>query len=115
MALTYEWKVFGLKKVSTELASDVIIGVSWTVTGTDEDGNSGTFDGTTPFKPQDVDLANFVPYAELDHDTVIGWVQAEVVGDYKYHVDQEIQRQIDSAKSLIVDVHSSQFPWVQAE
>lgn len=115
MAITYEWKVFGLKKASTDIANDVIIGVHWSVTGTDEDGNSGTFDGTTPFGPQNVDLTNFVPYSDLSHDTVIGWVQAEVVGDYKAHVEQEIQRQIDSAKSLIVDVHSSQFPWVRAE
>lgn len=113
MALTYEWKLTGLKKGNTESAQDVVIGTRWELTGTDEDGNSGTFSGATPFKLENVEFHNFVPYENLDQDTVIGWIQAEVVGGYKDHVEQNIVRQIEAVKSQVKDVQATDFPWAE--
>ena len=112
MAMTYQWKLTGLKKANSESAKDVIIGTRWELTGTDEDGVSGTFSGATPFKLENVELHNFVPYANLDQDTVIGWIQAEVVGEYKDRVEDAIQRQIDASKSQVKDVQANEFPWI---
>lgn len=112
MAMTYQWKLTGLKKANSESAKDVIIGTRWELTGTDEDGVSGTFNGATPFKLENVELHNFVPYANLDQDTVIGWIQAEVVGEYKDRVEDAIQRQIDASKSQVKDVQANEFPWI---
>ena len=114
MALTYEWKLTGLKKANSETTKDVIIGTRWELTGTDEDGVSGTFNGATPFKLENVELHNFVPYANLDQDTVIGWIQAEVVGVYKDHVEDTIQRQIDAIKNEVKHVQVNEFPWAEA-
>lgn len=111
MALTYAWKLTGLKKGNTESAQDVVIGTRWELTGTDEDGNSGTFSGATPFKLENVEFHNFVPYENLDQDTVIGWIQAEVVGGYKDHVEQKILAQIEAVKNEIKDVQATDFPW----
>jgi len=113
MALTYAWKLTGLKKGNTESAQDVVIGTRWELTGTDEDGNSGTFSGATPFKLENVEFHNFVPYENLDQDTVIGWIQAEVVGGYKDHVEQNIARQIEAVKSQVKDVQATDFPWAE--
>jgi hypothetical protein len=113
MALTYAWKLTGLKKGNTESAQDVVIGTRWELTGTDEDGNSGTFSGATPFKLENVEFHNFVPYQDLDQDTVIGWIQAEVVGGYKDHVEQNIARQIEAVKSQVKDVQATDFPWAE--
>lgn len=115
MALTYEWKLTGLKKGNTESAQDVVIGTRWELTGTDEDGNSGTFNGATPFKLENVEFHNFVPYQNLDQDTVLGWIQAEVVDGYKDHVEQKILAQIESVKSQVKDVQSNEFPWIPQE
>jgi hypothetical protein len=113
MALTYTWKLTGLKKANTESVSNVVIGTRWELTGTDEDGNSGTFNGATPFKLENVEFHNFVPYPELDQDTVIGWIQAEVTGGYKDHVDQHIASQIEAVKSQVKDVQATDFPWAE--
>ena len=113
MALTYEWKLTGLKKGNTESAQDVVIGTRWELTGTDEDGISGTFSGATPFKLENVEFHNFVPYENLDQDTVIGWIQAEVVDGYKDHVEQNIARQIEAVKSQVKDVQATDFPWAE--
>jgi len=113
MALTYAWKLTGLKKGNTESAQDVVIGTRWELTGTDEDGISGTFSGATPFKLENVEFHNFVPYQDLDQDTVIGWIQAEVVGGYKDHVEQNIARQIEAVKSQVKDVQATDFPWAE--
>ena len=114
MALTYEWKLTGLKKGSTESAQDVVIGTRWELTGTDEDGNSGTFSGATPFKLENVDFHNFVPYENLDQDTVLGWIQAEVVGGYRDHVDGRIAEQINAVKMQAADIGHTEFPWSPA-
>jgi hypothetical protein len=113
MALTYEWKLTGLKKANSETTKDVIIGTRWELTGTDADGNSGTFSGATPFSMANVEMHNFVPYENLDQDTVIGWIQAEVVGGYKDHVEQKILAQIEAVKSEIKDVQATDFPWAE--
>jgi hypothetical protein len=113
MALTYAWKLTGLKKGNTESAQDVVIGTRWELTGTDEDGISGTFSGATPFKLENVEFHNFVPYQDLDQDTVIGWIQAEVVGGYKDHVEQKILAQIEAVKNEIKDVQAAEFPWAE--
>jgi hypothetical protein len=115
MALTYEWKLTGLKKANSETTKDVIIGTRWELTGTDADGNSGTFSGATPFSMANVEMHNFVPYENLDQDTVIGWIQAEVVGGYKDHVEQKILAQIEAVKNEIKDVQATDFPWAEPE
>jgi len=114
MALTYEWKLTGLKKANSESAKDVIIGTRWELIGTDENGNSGTFSGATPFKLENVELHNFVPYDNLDQGTVIGWIQSEVVGEYKDRVDQKILAQIEEVKMAHAEVNSTEFPWAEA-
>jgi hypothetical protein len=113
MALTYAWKLTGLKKANSETTKDVIIGTRWELTGTDADGNSGTFSGATPFSMANVEMHNFVPYENLDQDTVIGWIQAEVVGGYKDHVEQKILAQIEAVKNEIKDVQAAEFPWAE--
>ena len=113
MAHTNEWKLTGLKKGNTESEQDVVIGTRWELTGTDEDGISGTFSGATPFKLENVEFHNFVPYENLDQDTVLGWIQAEVVDGYKDHVEQNIARQIEAVKSQVKDVQATDFPWAE--
>ena len=111
MALTYEWKLTGLKKTSGNDLSDVIVQTYWTLTGTDGDGNSGTFSGATPFDLNSVDPANFTAYDSLTEATVLNWIKAVVVGSYKDHVDEQIQKQIDGKKNPVVEVNNGQFPW----
>jgi hypothetical protein len=113
MALTYTWAITSLKK-TTDIALDidnVVVQSTWTCTGTDEDGDSGTFSGATPFPLSTVDPATFIPYEDLTEADVLGWIQAVVVGSYKDHVDAQINKQIALEKDPVVDVPNGDFPW----
>jgi hypothetical protein len=113
MALTYTWAITSLKK-TTDVALDidnVVVQTTWTCTGTDEDGDSGTFNGATPFPLSTVDPATFIPYEDLTEADVLGWIQAVVVGSYKDHVDAQINKQIALEKDPVVDVPNGDFPW----
>lgn len=117
MALTYTWKIKSLKKQddpSIEL-NDIIVQTYWECTGTDTDGNSGTFHGATPFEPDQVDPANFTTYEKLTEAQVLGWIQDVVNNNpgYKAHIDEQIQKQIDAIVKPMVEVNSDALPWAE--
>lgn len=115
MALTYEWKLTGLKKQNTDVLPDVIVGTSWTVTATDESGNTGTFTGATPFKVEDLNNDGFIDYKDLTEELVLGWVKNVVsgsgVGNYWGHINERIMEQVNSKKYKRMEVQSSDLPW----
>lgn len=112
MSLTYTWKLVELKKTDTANLSNVVIGTRWEYTGTDEDGNTGTFSGATPFSLSSVDPNNFVTWESLTEATVLGWIQAVVVDGYKNHVEEQIFKQINAKKNPVTDVSGNSFPWI---
>lgn len=97
MALTYEWKVTGLKTVNVEGADNFVYQTFWSCTGTDEDGVSGMFSGATPFPVQPGD--NFIPFDQLTEEIVLGWIMAVVDEQYQEHIDRQIMRQIFEKKT----------------
>jgi hypothetical protein len=94
--MTYTWKITGVKTVDTDSVTDAVIQTYWEKTGTDENGNEGTFSGATPFSQSSINPENFVPYAQLTEEIVLGWIQGVVVGNYQEHVNEQIQKQIDA-------------------
>jgi hypothetical protein len=115
MGLTYEWKLTGLNKQNTPTLNDVIVGTQWKLTGTDEDGNVGTFTGATPFEVQDLNGDGFVDYQDLTEELVLGWVKNHVSGsgpsNYMTHINQQIQKQIDYVKYARLEVAEVDLPW----
>jgi hypothetical protein len=113
--LTYEWKLTGIvKSTPSNLPVDnVVIGTRWTVTGTDSDGDTGTFTGATPFELSTVDPNNFTPYSELTEEQVLGWIKnyVNVVNPYWNHVVTQIQKQIEKSKEVIEEVSENDLPW----
>ena len=115
--MIYTWKIKSLKKQddpSTEL-NDIIVQTYWECTGTDEDGNSGSFSGATPFEPDQVDADNFTTYENLTETQVIGWIQNVVNTNpgYKTHIDEQIQKQIDAIVKPMVEVTAEALPWAE--
>ena len=64
MAITYTWAVTGMKVTKVGTETDYVVQTYWTKTGTDENGNTGTFSGATPLDPNP-DQTDFVPYDQL--------------------------------------------------
>ena len=113
--MKYEWKITSLKKTddpSAEL-NDIIVQTRWTLTGTDKDGNSGTFTGATPFEPDQVDPTNFTTYESLTEATIIGWIKnvVETNPGYKDHIESQIQKQIDAIVKPQTEVDGDDLPW----
>jgi len=109
MAITYTWKVVGLRKTNTENLNDVVIGTRWEKIGTDEDGNVGKFNGATPFKASDVDPNNFIDWNNLTEETVLTWIKPVVVGQYEQHVNGVIAKEIERQKNP--ETETTDMPW----
>ena len=116
MALTYEWKLEGLKKQNSDDLDNVIIGTRCKVTGTDEDGVHGSFIGATPFKLDEVDTNNFTPYESLTEQQVLTWIKNTVSGsnsstNYWDHINERITQEIYSKRYAITEVSENSLPW----
>jgi hypothetical protein len=115
MGLTYEWKLTGLRKQNSEHLSDAVVGTNWKLTGTDEDGNVGTFNGATPFNISTVNTASFIEYSSLTEEQVLGWVKNYVSGsgptNYMDHINGVILKEINSNKFAKIEVTEADLPW----
>ena len=113
MSLEYSWKLKGLKKATNADINDAVIGTQWKLTGTDADGNSGEFDGATPFKLSEINSEAFTPFSELTELQVLGWVQSYVTGSDTYwsHINEKINKQIEDKKMEVTDVYEIDLPW----
>lgn len=110
---TYTWEVNSLKKKNEVNSEGVtlegaIVQTHWKVTGTDADGNSGTFTGATPFSASKVPAGSFTAFADLTEVTVLSWIQSVIDADQGYadHIVSRIQYSID--EELIQD---APVPW----
>ena len=100
MSMTYTWEITSLKTQSqTNILGDTlenaVVQTYWKKTGTDADGNTGSFSGATPFTAANTPADSFVAFADLKEDAVLEWIKAVVVGGYEKHVNEQIQKQID--------------------
>lgn len=112
MTITYTWTINSLETRDEGDYTDAVVQTRWTKTGTDEEGNSGSFNGATPFTAANVPPGEFIPFDQLTEEIVLGWIKAVVSDDPDEHVNQQIRQQIDRAKSPIVP---RPLPWVPAE
>lgn len=111
MSMTYTWEITSLKtqnqtNADGDALANAVIQTYWKKTGTDSDGNTGSFSGATPFTAANTPADTFVAFADLTEATVLGWVQAVVVGGYEEHVNGQIQKQIDEPTIAEADM-----PW----
>jgi hypothetical protein len=115
MALTYEWKLTGLKKQDTADLSDLVVGTRWELKGTNSDDVFGKFSGATPLDLPDADEENYVAYADLTETQVLGWIKSIVSGsgssNYMEHINEQIQKEIDEKVHTQLEVTSNDLPW----
>lgn len=110
MATNYTWKITGLKTANVEGFADAVVQTYWEKKGIDEDGVEGTFSGATPFTPDPTDASGpFIPFQELTEEDVLSWIKSVVVSEYEKHVNDQIEKQIQSKKMVVKDVT---LPWV---
>ena len=109
MSITYTWKVTGIKVKDEGSNTNAVVQTYWTKTGTDDNGNEGTFHGATPFTSTTMPEGDvFVPFEQLTEDMVLDWIKDVVVGQYEEHVNEQIAKQIDSKVNPVTD---APMPW----
>lgn len=115
MALTYEWKLTGLKKQDTADLSDLVVGTRWELKGTNSDDVFGKFSGATPLDLPDADEENYVAYADLTETQVLGWIKNIVsgsgAGNYMDHINEQINKQIGEKVYTQLEVSETDLPW----
>lgn len=112
---TYTYEVTSLK-VRDEVVGNTtninsVVQTYWKLTGTDENGNAGTFSGATPFSTTKMTEGDtFVPFEELTEEIVIGWISDVVTGNpgFQQHIDEQIQKQINEK---IRPISEPNMPW----
>jgi hypothetical protein len=107
MTITYTWAVTGMKATTVGSESNYVVQTYWTKTGTDANGNTGTFSGATPFTP-DPQQSDFTPFDQLTQEIVLGWIQPVVTGSYEEHVNGVIAKQIADKVNPVVE---PPLPW----
>jgi len=108
--MNYTWQLTSLKRKDTPDLQNIVVQTYWKKTGTNENGNEGSFSGATPFDLSSVDSTKFTSYEDLTEEAVLGWIQSVVVGDYERHVNEKIAEQIEAIVSPVVSVTGG-FPW----
>jgi hypothetical protein len=116
MGYTYEWKLTGLKKShGPNGIESAVVGTSWKVTGINESGLSGSFNGATPFELSKINTNNFIDYDNLTEETVLTWVKSVVSGsgytNYWKHIDEQIAQAIDAQVYSSVTLMEHDLPW----
>jgi hypothetical protein len=97
MSVTYTWKITGLRTKTEGSNVDAVVQSHWEKTGTDEHGHTAAFIGATPFTSTNVPEGEFVAFANLTEETVLGWIQSAINADPSYaaHIDERIQKKLD--------------------
>lgn len=112
MSISYTWKVTSLKIRNEGQYENAVVQTYWQKTGTDENGNTGTFSGATPFTTSTMPQGQtFVPFVELTESIVIDWIKAVVVDGYEERVNEQIAKQIAEKVAPIVE---ARLPWETA-
>lgn len=109
--MKYTWEITGLKRKDSPDIKNIIVQTYWKKIGTDDKGNTGEFNGATPFDISTVDPDNFVSYEDLTEEMVIEWIKSVVVGSYEEHVNAQIEKQINEKRNPLEEVRGSQLPW----
>ena len=107
--LTYSWDIKSIKKTDIGKASNILCHVTWEYSGTDSDGNTGTFQGATPLDTSSIDPKKITPYENLTKEDVIKWIAAIVDNDvnYKNHINEQILAKINENKNYNTSSYAS--------
>ena len=116
MAFTYTYTVRNLKvqdqvNAAGETLTNAVVQTYWEIQGTNEAGQVGSFSGATPFSAANVPAGSFTAFEDLEESHVTGWIAAVIAADaqYKAHIDEQIQKDID--RNVATEVSGPELPW----
>ena len=103
----YIWSIAALECSNTDDAHPAkVVTAHWRLDGTFADTTAGVYGSISLPEPEGDD---YIAYADLTKDQVIGWVEAalgdEQIAEYKAHIDKHI------ADTIAPPVENKPLPW----
>ena len=112
MAITYTWKITGVKKApSLDGLSNVITHVNFDYTGSKGSGNNkkeSTFHGACPVGAPDSE--NFIDIDKVTEENVIEWAKANHPVDHMNEVIGKKIAEMEAPTNVVVD--STELSWL---
>jgi len=108
--ITYTWDIATLTIKTFNGIDNVVCGVNWSKTGTDEDGNQASYGVATVFSDRviDVNSNRFISYEDLTQEKIIEWIESKV--DQKM-VNEHIANEIYKRKINFRHIPAYELPW----
>lgn len=100
--MTYEWQILNITtqdEVNSqgETLADSVVRVKWKKIATDENGNKASYLGYSTFTSENTLASDFIQYADLTEDVVIGWIQNWLTTT-NYTVDESLRLKLEKIK-----------------
>lgn len=104
MAITTTWKILDMKHNPNDGG---VLEVKWELRATANTGETAVEGGEYKIDSYDVSSPNFIPFADLTEDVVLGWVwedlgdkKAEIETDRTAKVEAQIAKKTNEATGL---------------
>jgi hypothetical protein len=105
---TYTWAVTALYTETIAIEQDYVVMANYEVVGVDGE-YTASFSNIARFSTESV--SEFIPYADLTNEIVVGWIQEELGEDGVANLEACIQGQIDSLINPPVSPQITPLPW----
>ena len=111
MSITYNWVVTSMSTLQiSPTETDYVVTANYSVIGVDGTYTSSIQD-TATFSVEDRD-PNYIHYADLTNDIVIGWIQTGLGPDSIANIEYCIADQIEMQINPPVTPEPTPLPWV---
>jgi hypothetical protein len=105
---TFTWAVTALYTETIGNEQDYVVIANYEVVGVDGE-YTASLSNTARFSTESV--SEFIPYADLTNEIVVGWIQEELGEDGVANLEACIQGQIDSLINPPVSPENTPLPW----
>jgi hypothetical protein len=106
--MDYTWTIsrIGKRNVTNangDVLTDAIVMVKWKKSGTDADGNVGTYLGTSTLDLTNTSTGDFVAFDSVTTDDLLSWVQSGISESLMQKIDDMIADQVGNVELNISD------------
>jgi len=112
MSTSYTWSITSMQQWPSGTNAGYVVNVNWLLTGTDGTHTASIGDNTQ-YPVTDAE-AGFTPYAQLQPQQVIGWVQESLGAQGIANFEANVQGQLNSLANPPVSPVTEALPWVTA-
>lgn len=107
--LEHTYKVLRMYNDTVNNVDNVVLVIIYYIIAVDEEGNEGKLEKELRFDRGSPLSDNFIPFDQLDEETVIGWIKSSFSPTDKYHHDMMLHDALRTAKESKYD---KTIPWL---